>query len=68
MHDPKKDLEIRRKIQEIGIQVQNRKNSIDRLEREKKEKEQQTQQQIQREKEEIKKLERQSDDLKRQLL
>ena len=67
MNDPKKDLEIRRKIQEIGGQVQNHKNSIDRLKREKDEKEQQIQREIQRENEEIKKLERQSDDFKRQL-
>lgn len=64
MLDPKKDLEIRRKIQEIDGQVQKRKYSIGQLEREKKD----NKQQIQREYEEIKKMEKQSDDLKRQLL
>jgi chromosome segregation ATPase len=65
--DPKKIQEISRKIQEISRSVQSHQSNIDRIEREKNDKTRYYDQQITRERDEIKRLDRQIEDLKRQL-
>jgi chromosome segregation ATPase len=65
--DPKKTQEISRKIQEIARSVQSHETNIGRIEREKNDKTRYFDQQIARERDEIKRLNRQIEDLKRQL-
>jgi hypothetical protein len=67
MSDPKKTEEISRKIQEISRSVQSHESNVNRIEREKNDKTRYYDQQITRERDEIKRLNRQIEDLKRQL-
>lgn len=67
MSDPKKTQEISRKLQEIARSVQSHETNIGRIEREKNDKTRYFDQQIARERDEIKRLNRQIEDLKRQL-
>lgn len=67
MNDPRKTEELSRRIQDITRQVQTHEANVSRLEREKTDKERYYDQQITREREEMKRLDREVDDLKRQL-
>jgi hypothetical protein len=65
--DPKKTQEISRKIQEIARLVQSHETNIGRIEKEKNDKTRYFDQQIAHERDKIKQLNRQIEDLKRQL-
>ncbi len=67
MNDPKKTAELSKKIRDTARSIQSHETNISRLEREKNEKARYYDQQINRERDEIKRLNRQVDDLKRQL-
>lgn len=67
MNDPKKTEEIARKIQGISHSIQPHESNIAKLEREKSEKALYYDQQITHERDEIKRLNKQIEDLKRQL-
>ena len=64
---PRKIQEISRKIQEISRSVQSHESNLNRIEREKNDKTRYFDQQIARERDESKRLNRQIEDLKRQL-
>jgi outer membrane murein-binding lipoprotein Lpp len=67
MMDPKKAAEISRKIQDISRQIQSHNSNIDRITREREQKARYYDDQIKRERDAAQRLERQVDDLKRQL-
>lgn len=67
MSNPKNTQEISRKIQEIARSVQSHETNVGRIEREKNDKTRYFDQQIARERDEIKRLNRQIEDLKRQI-
>lgn len=67
MPDANKSAEIARKIQDIARLVKSHESNIDRYEREKNDRVRQYDQQIKREKDEVMRLDKQIDDLKRQL-
>jgi peptidoglycan hydrolase CwlO-like protein len=67
MSDPKKTQEVSRKIQDISRSIQSHESNVNRIEREKSDKTRYYDQQIAREQGEIKRLNKQIDELKRQL-
>jgi hypothetical protein len=67
MIDPKKSADISRKIQDISRAMQTHKSNIDRIGRERDQKARYYEDQIKRERDTLQRLERQHDDLKRQL-
>ena len=67
MSDPRKTEEVSRKIQEISRSIQSRESNLDRIEREKNDRIRYYDQQLGRERDEIRRLERQVEELKRQL-
>lgn len=67
MSDPKKTEEISRKINDLSRTMQSHKDNIDRLTRDKNDRVRDFDQRINRERDEMSRIQRQIEDLKRQL-